>query len=39
MPESTAAVVPFDSRAAEAELQDLRARLTATRFPEPETVN
>jgi pimeloyl-ACP methyl ester carboxylesterase len=35
----TVAIRPFSYRATEAELDDLRRRIVATRFPEKETVN
>ncbi|MEU8899308.1 epoxide hydrolase [Nocardia sp. NPDC048505] len=38
MPASTSAVHAFQAHATDAELDDLRARLAATRLPEPETV-
>ncbi|EMD29546.1 epoxide hydrolase family protein [Amycolatopsis azurea] len=38
MPRSTSDVQAFEAHATDAELDDLRARLTAARLPEPETV-
>ncbi|MEV6062970.1 epoxide hydrolase family protein [Nocardia asteroides] len=38
MPSPTSEVRPFAARATDAELEDLRARLAAARFPEAETV-
>jgi pimeloyl-ACP methyl ester carboxylesterase len=39
MPRPTSDVQPFEARAPEADLEDLRARLTAARLPEAETVH
>jgi Epoxide hydrolase N terminus len=37
-PAETTAIRPFTYEATEADLEDLRARIAATRFPERETV-
>ncbi|MFD1717919.1 epoxide hydrolase family protein [Georgenia deserti] len=38
MPRPTDDVHPFDARATDSDLEDLRARIAAARLPEPETV-